>query len=215
MNYPPPPPPPGWNNQLPPPPPGFPSFLNAPFPPFPPNAFPPPPPKFLPKHQSTSAMQDPLSSIPHQTFQAYRATQLAPAHPSLPLNPSAQGVSLPPNPSLPPKPTAAAELAAATVFSAPQLRDFKKEATAFVPSVIKRKKAAPAGPSKIDAAPILNSLASVEGEEQVQAGPARPDLVSALKNQFGPVPTKTAKEPVPKSDYDKFMEEMGDILGPK
>ena len=101
------------------------------------------------------------------------------------------------------------------MFSAPQLRDFKKEATAFVPSVIKRKKATAPGPSKIDAAPTLSSSVPVEGEEHAEAGPARPDLVSALKNQFGPVPTKNIKESVPKSDYDKFVEEMGDILGTK
>ena len=122
----------------------------------------------------------------------------------------------PPNSSLPDKPTAAAELAAATVFSAPQLRDFKKEATAFVPSAVKRKKApAPPTSSKIDAAPSIGSAApAVDGGEQVEH--SRPDLVSALKNQFGPVPPKpTKKDPVPKSDYDKFVEEMGDILGPK
>lgn len=105
-------------------------------------------------------------------------------------------------------------MAAATVYSAPQLRDFKKEATAFVPSVIKRKKAPV--PSKIDAAPSFTSAApQIEGEQQVEAGPARPDLVSTLKNRFGPAPPKANKEPAPKSDYDKFMEEMGDIIGPK
>lgn len=107
-------------------------------------------------------------------------------------------------------------MAAATVFAAPELRDFKKEATAFIPTVVKRKKAAPAGPSKVDAAPVLNSAApSVGGGDEAEPAPARPDLVSALKNQFGPVPFKTTKEPQQKSDYDKFMEEMGDILSPK
>ncbi|KAF8973497.1 hypothetical protein BDZ97DRAFT_1775475 [Flammula alnicola] len=199
--------------------PGFASFPSSSFPPFPPNAFPPPPPKFLPRQQSLSAMQDPLSSVPHQTFQAHRATQLAPRPATLPQIPSTNGSStLPVNPSLPAKPTAAAEMAAATVFSAPQLRDFKKEATAFVPTAVKRKKA-PTASSKVDAAPSFTSAApSVEGGDDVEVGPARPDLVSALKTQFGPVPTKPAsakKEPAPKSDYDKFVEEMGDILGTK
>jgi len=54
----------------------------------------------------------------------------------------------------------------------------------------------------------------MDGVEQVEY--SRPDLVSALKNQFGPVPPKpTKKEPIPKSDYDKFVEEIEDILGPK
>ncbi|PPQ79860.1 hypothetical protein CVT25_002916 [Psilocybe cyanescens] len=223
ISYPPPPSgPPGWNANISPPPPGFPPFPNTSFPPFPPNAFPPPPPKFLPRHQSTSAMQDPLSTVPHQTFQAHRASQLAPPHPSLPPNPSQSGApSLPTNPSLPPKPTAAAELAAATVFSAPQLRDFKKEATAFVPTAVKRKKV-PAGSasSKVNAAPsVVSSAPSVDDSGEVEAALARPDLVSALKNQFGPAPVKPAApaktEKNPKSDYDKFVEEMGDILGPK
>lgn len=207
---------PGYFGQLPPPPlSGFPPFPSPSFPPFPPNAFPPPPPKFLPRQQSISAMQDPLSSVPHQTFQAHRASQLAPPHPSLPANPSST-LTPPPNSSLPEKPTAAAELAAATVFSAPQLRDFKKEATAFVPNAVKRKKVpAPPTSSKIDAAPSIGSAApAVDGGEQVEH--SRPDLVSALKNQFGPVPPKpTKKDSIPKSDYDKFVEEMGDILGPK
>jgi hypothetical protein len=107
-------------------------------------------------------------------------------------------------------------MAAATVFAAPELRDLKKEATAFIPTVVKRKKAAPVGPAKVDAAPILNSAAPpIGGGDEAEAAPARPDLVSALKNQFGSVPSKVAKEPQQKSDYDKFMEEMGDILGPK
>lgn len=208
---------PGYFGQVPPPPPlpGFSPFPGTSFPPFPPNAFPPPPPKFLPRQQSTSAMQDPLSAVPHQTFQAHRASQLGPPHPSLPANPSPRP-TLPTNSSLPEKPTAAAELAAATVFSAPQLRDFKKEATAFIPSAVKRKKVpAPSISSELDAAPSIGSAApAVDGGEQVEH--ARPDLVSALKNQFGPGPPKsTKKEPIPKSDYDKFVEEMGDILGPK
>ncbi|KDR85595.1 hypothetical protein GALMADRAFT_234552 [Galerina marginata CBS 339.88] len=237
--YPPPPPgaswpppvppvPMGWNSVMPPPPPpGFPSYPNTYFPPFPPNAFPPPPPKFLPRQQSTSAMQDPLSSVPHQTFQAHRASQLAPPHPSLPPNPAQTGQTqpLPPSSSLPAKPTTAAEMAAATVFSAPQLRDFKKEATAFVPTAVKRKKApiaAESSSSKINAAPSLGSSApSIDAGEDdtVEVGPARPDLVNALKSQFG-APTVKATvaakaEPNPKSDYDKFVEEMGDILGTK
>uniref|UniRef100_A0A8H7Y568 Wbp11/ELF5/Saf1 N-terminal domain-containing protein n=1 Tax=Psilocybe cubensis TaxID=181762 RepID=A0A8H7Y568_PSICU len=220
-SYPPPPPgPPGWSGSipLPPPPPGFSQFLQTSIPPFPPNAFPPPPPKFLPRNQSASAMQDPLSSVPHQTFQAHRASQLAPPHPSLPANPNPKATpTLPPNPSLPPRPTAAAELAAATVFSAPQLRDFKKEATAFVPTAVKRKKAPAGSSSKVNAAPVINSSAPlVEDSGDAETSPARPDLVNALKNQFGPAPPKpTTPMKSAKSDYDKFVEEMGDILDPK
>jgi hypothetical protein len=153
-------------------------------------------------------MQDPLSSVPHTTYQQHRANQNAPRS------------SLPSHPSLPSKPTAAAELANATVIAAPQLRDFKKEATAFMPSSLKRKKPVPnAGPtSKVDAAPSLDATESrnEDGEKAFTASEPRPDLVGLLKDQFGSVATPTAevktagaKKP---NDYAKFMEEMSDIL---
>lgn len=113
-------------------------------------------------------------------------------------------------------------MAAATISAEPQLRDFKKEATAFVPAAVKRKKATASSTakedpsSKINAAPSLGPSAE-GGEGAAEATPARPDLVSALKNQFGPVPDKAASSAPAsavnsKSDYDKFLEEMGDIL---
>lgn len=183
---------------IPPPPPGFPAH------------FPPPPPGFFPRNQSVSSMQDPLSSIPHTTYQAHRANQ----H-------TARSM-LPPNPSLPAKPTAAAELANATVIAAPQLRDFKKEATAFVPTSLKRKKAGPASGtnSQVNAAPSLGPSAS-ENEEQAEGTPpsaadVRPDLVGILKTQFGTVSsqlTDAKKGDAKKNDdYVKFMDEMSDIL---
>jgi hypothetical protein len=153
-------------------------------------------------------MQDPLSSVPHTTYQQHRANQNAPRP------------SLPSHPSLPSKPTAAADLANATVSAAPQLRDFKKEATAFMPSSLKRKKPAPnAGPAtKIDAAPLLDTTESKsdDGEKGSTASEPRPDLVGLLKGQFGSVATpiaevKTAETKKP-DDYTKFMEEMSDIL---
>ena len=220
-----PPPPPNWPVNFPPPPPpgypamvppSFPQFSNfpPPPPPFNPNSMLPPPPGFFPRRtQSSSSVQDPLSSIPHQTFQAHRATQLATPHPSLPPKPTS-------NTSAPPKAQASeAELAAATVFAAPQLRDFKKEATAFVPTTVKRKKTAAASTpsSGVNAAPSLGELAN-DAEKNVDA---RPDLLSTLKNQFGPSPglhkgvSSTKQDKVDskrKDDYDRFVEEMGDIL---
>jgi len=196
-------------------PPSFPQFSIFPLPPppFNPNSMLPPPPGFFPRRtQSSSSVQDPLSSIPHQTFQAHRATQLAAPHPSLPPKPMS-------NTSTPPQPQASeTELAAATVFAAPQLRDFKKEATAFVPTTVKRKKAAAASTpsSGVNAAPSLGELAN-DAEKNVDT---RPDLLSTLKNQFGPSPgshkgVSTKQEKVDlkrKDDYDRFVEEMGDIL---
>ena len=107
-------------------------------------------------------------------------------------------------------------MAAATVFAAPELRDLKKEATSFIPSAVKRKKVTTTDAiSKLNAAPVLNPAPPSVGDdvktEEVEL--ARPDLVSALKVQFGAIPVPQATKS--KSDYDKFVEEMGDILGTK
>lgn len=147
-------------------------------------------------------MQDPLSSIPHQTFQAHRASRVQP-HPSLPPKPVTQEVS-----------------AAATISAEPELRDLKKEATSFVPAALRKKKNT--GPmSKINAAPTVEVT---DAEPGPQAAP-RPDLMSTLKSQFGSTPgfadakTQPAvgkpKDSVGKSkdDYEKFLAEMGDVLG--
>ena len=106
-------------------------------------------------------------------------------------------------------------MAAASVFAAPELRDLKKEATSFVPSALKRKKAtATDAISKANAAPALNFAAPSVGDEvSTEAERARPDLVGALKEQFGTIPVPQVTKS--KSDYDKFVEEMGDILGAK
>lgn len=210
----------------PPPPPGFPGFPGAAtFPPhsvpfhpgmvfpFPPPGFAaPPPPGFFPRNQSISSIQDPLSSIPHTTYQAHRANQ------------NVARSTLPHNPALPSKPTAAAELANATVTAAPQLRDFKKEATAFVPNSLKRKKAGPitAPSSVINAAPSLGpSVLENESDAGESAVPteARPDLVGMLKNQFGATSTASGQamdagkgDAKKNDDYAKFMEDMSGIL---
>ncbi|CCL98095.1 uncharacterized protein FIBRA_00089 [Fibroporia radiculosa] len=206
---PPPPPPFGFPAHLfpLPPPPGFP----------PPGAFqqpqmPPPPPGFFPRRsQSISAMQDPLSSIPHQTYQAHRASKLTEPNPAPPLPPVSGTIA-------PSEGTSGA----ATVEAAPQLRDFKKESTSFVPAALKRKKAGAGNvtASRINAAPSLEPTAgSVESESRA----ARPDLLSALKDQLGSAVGNPAVKAAdlsdkstrskPKNDYEKFLEEMGDILG--
>ena len=99
------------------------------------------------------------------------------------------------------------------ISAEPELRDLKKESTAFVPSALKKKKAAAVSGPKINAAP------SVEvGDESGDAAAApRPDLLSTLRNQFGtkaPEPAKPAQVEAKKDDYAKFLDEMSDILGP-
>ncbi|KAI0032165.1 WW domain binding protein 11-domain-containing protein [Vararia minispora EC-137] len=198
-----PPPPAG----IPPPPAGFP-----PFPPGPPTGFAPPPlgfmpsppPGFFPRQTSAGALQDPLAGVPHQTFQAHRqqrqnhhlnhAQSQSRPPPPPPTHP------LPHNPMAPPLGTASVT---ATVSAEPELRDLKKESTAFVPASMRRKKAtagAQASGGKVNAAPSVGGEVGEQREE-------RPDLVSALKGQFGDA------KPREKGDYEKFVEEMGDILG--
>lgn len=101
-----------------------------------------------------------------------------------------------------------------------------------MPTSIKRKKTGASGSassSKINAAPFLGSGSGpgAESEDPVTAGPVRPDLLSTLRDQFGPAPapagggsaanrnvgnkSEAAKK---KDDYEKFVEEMGDMLGP-
>jgi hypothetical protein len=202
-----PPPPPGFPiavGSMPPPPPGFPPFI----PNFGAYQMPPPPPGFFPRRQqSASATQDPLSDTPHQTYQAHRAARLG-AHPSLPPKPTPA--------SAVPLQAPSAVTSAATIFAAPELRDLKKEATAFIPSALTRKKA---GSSKTSL-PKHNSAPEMAGSESSEPTVelVRPDIVSVLKEQFGPatVPSGrgTSGGAKAKDDYEKFLEEMGDILGP-
>lgn len=200
-----PPPPPGiYETALPPPPPGFPANMQMQ------QTLPPPPPGFFPRRsQTAAAMQDPLSSLPHQTFLAHRASgQTGPSsqptlqsHPSLPSKPA------------PPAPPAigSAAAAAATISAEPQLRDFKKEATAFVPASMRRKKGTGAGDADIAMPAALNAAPGAGPVE----GAARPDLMSTLNAQFGapPLAGKEKGKPKPKDDYANFVEEMGDLLG--
>lgn len=172
---------------------------------------PPPPPGFYPRRGPNSGpIQDPLSAVPHQTYQAHRASRAAGG--SAPKAVSG-GVRLgAPAPLSGPS-------ASAVISAEPELRDFKKEATAFVPATLKRKKAG-AGASKVNAAPTVDP-AEDQGEDAEPAPAARPDLLSTLQDKFGAPPPKKVKTeanavkaaPVkPKDDYDKFLEEMGDIL---
>ena len=192
-----PPPPPGFPGVLPPPP-GFgvPSFPTQGLPPLPPGfplppapyrsapvPMPPPPPGFFPRKRPGSGQQDPLSYIPHRTLQG---------HPSLPPKPGSVksgGISV-----------------SATISAKPELRDLKKESTAFMPASVKRKRAT--ATPKVDAAPSVDT-------EAVEPVAPRPDLLSTLQGHFGNVSPESAPKKArtgTKDDYTKFVEEMGDIL---
>jgi hypothetical protein len=136
-------------------------------------------------------------------------------HPSLPLKPSSVSAAFSAGFS--------GSTTAATVSAEPQLRDLKKEATAFVPTSLKRKKPAVGmSSSNVNAAPSLGG----EPDSSEPPPASRPDLVSSLKDRFGPVPVVSAVPPngkgpakgmqssaEKKDDYQKFVEEMDDILG--
>ncbi|EJC98581.1 uncharacterized protein FOMMEDRAFT_143044 [Fomitiporia mediterranea MF3/22] len=213
----------------PPPPPGF-SYSVAPVP--------PPPPGFFSRRGqrlAPGAMQDPLSDIPHQTYQAHRVARAAAGSNST-LTPS----TLPINPSLPAKPVSADPGASnppkrdvdssATVSAEPQLRDFKKESTAFVPAALKRKKVGGATSGRVNAAPSIGAETTGDASgdnvtgEDVKTAP-KPDLLGSLREKFGPMANsanataddgesgaKKRKIERPKDDYDKFLTEMGDML---
>ncbi|KIK96559.1 hypothetical protein PAXRUDRAFT_138211, partial [Paxillus rubicundulus Ve08.2h10] len=179
---------------------------------------PPPPPGFFPRRaQSAASIQDPLSSIPYQTYQAQRASQLPLGHPSLPAKP----------PTGPSETISATSVhgAGAIISAEPELRDLKKEATAFIPASLKRKRASalPVA-SKVNAAPSVNV-----GSDSAQTSPqSRPDLVGTLKGQFGALsvpavppssntiaPAKRPKTSIMRGedDYQKFVDDMSDLLG--
>ncbi|KAF9229029.1 hypothetical protein BS17DRAFT_770931 [Gyrodon lividus] len=206
-----------------PPPPGFGgNVYGGPVPQFPPptallQSMPSPPPGFFPRRtRSVASIQDPLSSIPHQTYQAQRASQLPPGHPSLPAKPPAG-----PSGSIS---ATSVHNANATISAEPELRDLKKEATAFIPTSLKRKKALvlPVS-SKVNAAPSVN----VGSEPAQTSSQSRPDLVSTLRGQFGAVavpavPSLNGKTPAKrlktstlkeKDDYQNFVDDMSDLLG--
>ncbi|THU76124.1 hypothetical protein K435DRAFT_787358 [Dendrothele bispora CBS 962.96] len=178
-------------------------------------------------------MQDPLSSVSHQTYQAHRNSRHL--H-------QAQGQSAPsPNPEIQrssPDSTSAttfATLAAPTVSAAPELRDFKKEATAFVPSALAKQKRPGVSSSagggggegrlgRVDAAPLTeeeeDDQINQKGSSGVTGGMTlKPDLLGSLRGQF-PFASSSASAPkvekeieiLKKKKKNKYMEEIGDIL---
>jgi len=84
-----------------------------------------------------------------------------------------------------------------------------------VPASLQRRRAAPGG-GRAGKGTSINSAPALDGEshgEGRSAAPARPDLVSTLKGQFGSF-KEIIEKPKAKGDYEKFVEGMSDILGP-
>ncbi|KAI0273997.1 WW domain binding protein 11-domain-containing protein [Russula aff. rugulosa BPL654] len=192
----PPPPPPGFPPDIagmPPPPPGFP---NVPFPP-PPPGFPAPPP--LPPPGFPGPPTSTAGLLPTARSHTDRS--------NFGISPPVSHATQAPLPAAPAPSTA-------TVSAEAQLRDFKKESTVFMPTSLQRRRAAPGGAGSGRGAGNINSAPALDGESHGQArdaAPARPDLVGTLKGQFGGM---SLAKPKVKDDYEKFVEGMGDILGP-
>lgn len=119
-----------------------------------------------------------------------------------------------PNIPIPPKPNNNSlaiddRSSAATISAAPQLRDLKKEATAFVPRGLQAKSQPKQGNSRVNAAP---------GTDSVTESDTRPDLMKTLVQAGIAGPTAVHAKPAAESrkkgddDYSKFMSDMGDLL---
>lgn len=140
-------------------------------------------------HDRPPAIQDPLSDAPTQTYQGHRmAKHDLPPRPDPFSSSSIATAPLPGAPSLPPKPTvnpAQTSSASSTISAAPQLRDLRKEATAFVPRGLKRKKPAVGGVA-VNSAPGAGRID--EDGDEVRKGVEREEgggLLGKLKGVIG------------------------------
>ncbi|KAJ1302696.1 hypothetical protein OPQ81_003011 [Rhizoctonia solani] len=202
---------------VPPPPPGFPT-----------TAYPPPfvqpvayPQQMVGREQkprdrqfaeAVRVVQDPLSNVPHVTYQAHQAQRHQPPIPS------SVGVAPPIGlqHGLPPKPGSTLQTtASATISAEPELRDLKKEATAFVPTSMRR--AAKKGPNANATSSLqINAAPNDDNDQNGPSAEPRKDLMSVLGSQLGvadkPASGSNTKAGQGKDDYEKFLAEVGSFL---
>ncbi|BGP14370.1 hypothetical protein JCM10213v2_002317 [Rhodosporidiobolus nylandii] len=194
----------------PPPKPGCPRNPNLP-------ARPPPP---------SGHMSDPLQadgSGPQRAFQQGRPVPAGPVFPAEAVA-AAATVSAPPAPSpfLPIPGAVSAAAGAATISAAPQLRDLKAEATAFVPAAMRKKMAkekaqlAKVGLSAVNAAP---SSAGAAGSGEEAGTEKKQSLLESMRERgIGALPPGMVRPPpqpgkkAGDEDYKRFEEEMKDFL---
>ncbi|KAF6767550.1 WW domain binding protein 11 [Kalmanozyma brasiliensis GHG001] len=151
-----------------------------------------------------------LSPRPPSTSRSIPVRPPAPMA-SAPASASTQGPAPPGPPGPPPS------VPDGVVISAePQLRNFKKESTAFVPAAIRKKQQEEKArtkrgmPGRIDAAPVSNDAT----DSYEASAKDKPDL---LKSVQAHLPSKVADQrssgsQSKKSDYDRFLDEVGDLL---
>ncbi|KAG8883127.1 hypothetical protein FRB98_003301 [Tulasnella sp. 332] len=229
-----------------PPPLSFPPPLGMPMSSHPYAYIPPPPPGFPPPPigngnnfpRQLQQQHDPLSDRPHRAYQdGGRAS--GPGSASRPTNPSSVLPPLPPgmNHPLPAPPISNTSVSSstsvqprpspvttttATISAEPQLRDLKKESTAFVPAALKRKKPPPAsaggGSDDPSSKKIKVNAAAAVGEVQEAVVGVKPNLMTALRSSALGDRMLVAEEDGGKQkqkqadDYEAFLAEVGDIL---
>ncbi|KDN49037.1 hypothetical protein RSAG8_02390, partial [Rhizoctonia solani AG-8 WAC10335] len=203
---------------VPPPPPGFPMATNAPYPPPFAQSVPYPQQMIGREHkprdrqlaEAVRAVQDPLPNVPHVTYQAHQAQRhQLPTPPSAGVVPSTLSQH-----GLPPKPRGTSNTtASATISAEPELRDLKKEATAFVPASMRRatKKGSNANATS---SLQINAAPNEDGDQGGPSAEPRKDLMSVLGSQLGVAdkPASGSKAGQGKDDYAKFLAEVGSFL---
>ncbi|GAA5912160.1 uncharacterized protein JCM6883_000580 [Sporobolomyces salmoneus] len=175
-------------------------------------------------------MSDPMSLGESGPQRAYQQGS-GPIGPQFPAGPppsqsSSATISAGPSPFLPigaPSASASASSSSATISAAPQLRDLKKEATAFLPAAMRKKQQAAkakldrVGLSKVDAA-RTGTEGEETGGEQEQGFERGPSLMESLKAKgVGAGGGLGGSLPPPKGkkgdeDYRKFEEDMAEFL---
>jgi hypothetical protein len=192
------------SNHMPLPPPGF--FPNQ-RPPYARPGFRPP------QDRPNIVHNDPLSNVPHQTFQAHRQTKQGEDKAVSTDQISAASTAVP---------------VSAVIEAAPQIRDFRKESAAFVPRAAKKKKAAMeinAAPASADTAqeesaskqnptdtaPGLNAAPAAEVSQVPAYNPAAGGLLGKLSNILGPAKASEKPTDKPSDDYKAFLNGLSNI----
>ncbi|GAA6034929.1 hypothetical protein JCM8097_009370 [Rhodosporidiobolus ruineniae] len=173
----------------------------------------------------TGHMSDPLNkdSGPNRAFQQGRAP---PAGPQIPPGAVITAAPTPAAPSpflpIPGASSAAAAASSATISAAPVLRDLKKEATAFVPSAMRKKMAqqkaqlAKVGLSAVNAAPA--GATAEGGEEGGEPVEKKKTLMEEMRERgigaakAGAAGAGQQAKPTGDDDYARFQDEMKDFL---
>ncbi|SCZ98895.1 BZ3500_MvSof-1268-A1-R1_Chr3-1g05691 [Microbotryum saponariae] len=193
---------------------------------------PPRQPHHLPARPPPPSQLDPITGEMSTNYQAHQHARRNEAQ--------ANASSIPPpptgNPPPPPPPPPSASVSssatvtglptpfavigasapAATISAAPQLRDLKKEATAFMPSHLRKKKATTASASTAASAGLGSIDAARGSGEGGNPIPERASLLGALKDAgisgqkpMGGAQTKAERA---KEDYARFEAEMAEFL---